>query len=253
MKLIEQREVLGKDFKIYGDYENPLFKADEVAKWIEHSNVSVMLNNIDEDEKKLIQLGTLNNTYSAWVLTEDGLYEVLMQSRKPIAKSFKKQVKQILKEIRKHGMYTTPKTIDEIIANPESAIKLLTTLKVEREKSSLLEKRVIADKPKTIFADAVTSSYTSILVGDMAKIIKQNGVDIGANRLFGWLRDNGYLIRRKGTDYNMPTQKSMELGLFEIKETVITHSDGHIEIKKTPKVTGKGQLYFVNRFLEVTV
>ncbi|HEM3681600.1 TPA: phage antirepressor KilAC domain-containing protein [Streptococcus suis] len=112
-----------------------------------------------------------------------------------------------------------------------------------------LEAQIEADKPKVLFADAVSASHSSILVGDLAKLISQNGFKIGANRLFAWLRENGYLIKRKGCDWNMPTQKSMELGLFEIKETTITHADGHISISKTVKVTGKGQQYFINKFL----
>ncbi|HEM4065318.1 TPA: phage antirepressor KilAC domain-containing protein [Streptococcus suis] len=112
-----------------------------------------------------------------------------------------------------------------------------------------LEAQIEADKPKVLFADAVSASHSSILVGDLAKFISQNGFKIGANRLFAWLRENGYLIKRKGSDWNMPTQKSMELGLFEIKETTITHADGHISISKTVKVTGKGQQYFINKFL----
>lgn len=105
-------------------------------------------------------------------------------------------------------------------------------------------------KPKEIFADAVATSNTSILIGDLAKIIKQNGVDIGQKRLFNWLRENGYLIKRKGADWNSPTQKSMEQGLFEVKETAITHSDGHVSVSKTTKVTGKGQQFFINKFLQ---
>ncbi|HEL2513716.1 TPA: phage antirepressor KilAC domain-containing protein [Streptococcus suis] len=112
-----------------------------------------------------------------------------------------------------------------------------------------LESQIEADRPKVLFADAVSASHTSILVGDLAKLISQNGFKIGANRLFAWLRENGYLIKRKGSDWNMPTQKSMELGLFEIKETTITHADGYISISKTVKVTGKGQQYFINKFL----
>ncbi len=118
------------------------------------------------------------------------------------------------------------------------------------KKIELLENKVKEDKPKVLFAESVTTSKTSILVGDLAKIIKQNGVDIGQKRLFTWLRDNGFLIKRLGTDYNMPTQKSMELELFEIKETAVTHADGHTTINKTPKVTGKGQIYFINKFKE---
>lgn len=113
-----------------------------------------------------------------------------------------------------------------------------------------LEAQIEADKPKVIFADAVSASHTSILVGDLAKLISQNGYKIGANRLFSWLRENGYLIKKQGASWNMPTQKSMELKLFEIKETNIQHADGHISINKTPKVTGKGQQYFINKFLD---
>ena len=244
LQIIDERKVLGKDFKIYGDIENPLFKANDVANWIEHSNVSRMLDNIDENEKIKAEIGTLTNSYSAWFLTEDGLYEVLMQSRKPIAKQFKKEVKKILKSIRMNGMYVTEKLLN----NPDFMIKTFMKLKEEKEKRVALELKVEEQKPKVVFADAVETSKTSILIGDLAKLIKQNGVDIGQKRMFIWLRDNGYLIKRQGSDYNMPTQKAMELGLFEIKETAVTHADGHITVNKTPKVTGKGQIYFINKF-----
>lgn len=112
-----------------------------------------------------------------------------------------------------------------------------------------LETQIEADKPKVLFADAVSASHTSILVGELAKLISQNGYKIGANRLFTWMRENGYLIKRKGSDWNMPTQRSMDLKLFEIKETNVQHADGHISVNKTPKVTGKGQQYFINKFL----
>lgn len=246
LKIIDEREVLGKQLRIYGDFENPLFKADEVAKWIEHSNVSKMLESVDDNEKIKLEVGTLTNGYSAWFLTEDGLYEVLMQSRKPIAKKFKKKVKEILKDVRKYGMYAT----DELLDNPDLIIKMATRLKEEKAKNKELEDKMKENKPKIIFADSVETSKNTILIGELAKIIKQNGVDIGQKRLFSWLRDNGFLIKREGIDYNMPTQKSMELELFEIKETAVTHSDGHISINKTPKVTGKGQVYFINKFLK---
>ena len=119
-----------------------------------------------------------------------------------------------------------------------------------KDKVILLEKKIEEDKPKVIFAGAVEASKTSILIGELAKLIKQNGIDIGQKRLFAWLRDNGYLIKSKRADYNMPTQRAMELGLFEIKETAVTHSDGHITISRTTKVTGKGQVYFINKFLK---
>lgn len=122
-------------------------------------------------------------------------------------------------------------------------------LKMAETTIKTLQTTVIEQRPKVIFADAVSASKTSILVGDMAKLLKQNGVNMGASRFFTWLRDNGFLIKRKGTDWNMPTQKSMELQLFEIKETSIAHSDGHTSISRTPKITGKGQLYFINKFV----
>lgn len=246
LQIIEQREVLGKEFTIYGDLENPLFKATDIAEWIDYgvSNVSKMVKNIDDTEKII----TRTNNTSATFLTEDGLYEVLMQSRKPIAKQFKKEVKKILKTIRLNGMYATDKLLD----NPDLAIQAFTKLKEERERRLQLEHEAEINKPKVIFAEAVEASKTSILIGELAKLIKQNGYDIGQKRLFAWLRDNGYLIKiSRRTDYNMPTQRAMELGLFEIKETAITHSDGHISINKTVKVTGKGQIYFINKFKDV--
>ena len=157
-----------------------------------------------------------------------------MQSRKPIAKEFKKEVKKILKTIRQNGMYVTEKLLD----NPDLAIQAFTKLKEEREKRKALEIKIESDKPKVLFADAVETSKTTILIGDLAKIIKQNGVDMGQKRLFAWLRENGYLIKRKGADYNMPTQKSMEMKLFKIKETAITHSDGHISVSLVKETVG---------------
>lgn len=246
LQILEQREVLGKEFTIYGDLENPLFLAKDVACWIEHSNPRVMLNTVDENEKVVNNVYTLGGMQESWFLTEDGLYEVLMQSRKPIAKQFKKEVKKILKTIRLNGMYATDKLLD----NPDLAIKAFTKLKEEREKRLQLEQEAEKNKPKVIFAEAVETSKTSILIGELAKLIKQNGYDIGQKRLFSWLREKGYLIKNGRTDHNMPTQKAMDMGLFEIKETVITHADGHITINKTPKVTGRGQVYFINKFLK---
>ena len=199
LQVVEQREVLGKEFKIYGDFENPLFLAKDVAEWIEHSKSDVMLKSVDDNEKVKV-----NNVYvdgrtggnGVWFLTEDGLYEVLIQSRKPIAKEFKKEVKKILKTIRQNGMYVTEKLLD----NPDLAIQAFTKLKEEREKRKALEIKIESDKPKVLFADAVETSKTTILIGDLAKIIKQNGVDMGQKRLFAWLRENGYLIKRK-TNY----------------------------------------------------
>ncbi|MBZ0928205.1 phage antirepressor KilAC domain-containing protein [Clostridioides difficile] len=249
LQTIKEQELLGKEFRVYGTLEKPLFLAKDVAKWIEHSNVSTMLSNIEAEEKELIQIGTLNNAYSAWFLTEDGLYEVLMQSRKQIAKQFKKEVKKILKEIRKTGGYihtTNDMSDDEIMAR---ALQVAQKT-IEKKNREIVEKdKVIKlQQPKVLFADAVSASNNSILVGELAKLIKQNGIDTGEKRLFAWLRDNGYLIKRKGEDYNTPTQKSVNLGVIETKEGTRVHPNGYISVTKTPKITGKGQVYFINKF-----
>lgn len=183
-------------------------------------------------------------------IPESDLYRLAFSSKLPAAEKFTDWVtKEILPTIRKHGAYMTPDTLDRMISSPEFGIKLLTALQEERTQREKLECKVEADAPKVLFADAVSASNTSILVGELAKLLKQNGVDIGQQRLFRWLRENGYLIRRNGSDFNMPTQKSMDLGLFTVKETAITHSDGAVAVSKTTKVTGKGQQYFIQKFL----
>lgn len=250
LQVVLSREVLGKEFRIYGDYENPLFLARDVAAWIEHSNTIVMLQSVDAEEKVVNNVYTLGGEQKAWFLTEDGLYEVLMQSRKPIAKEFKKKVKEILKSVRKTGGYiaTTPEMTDaEIMA--KALLVAQNTIQEREKRIAELTEENRAMQPKALFADSVAASENTILIYDLAKLLRQNGVDIGGTRLFRWMRDNGYLVRRKGTDYNMPTQKSMDMGLFRVKETTHAHSDGYISITRTPKVTGKGQVYFVNKFL----
>lgn len=180
-------------------------------------------------------------------IQENIFYKLCMKANNEVARKFQDRVcDEILPSIRKYGMYAT----DELLDNPDLIIKMATRLKEEKAKNKELEDKMKENKPKVLFADSVETSKNTILIGELAKIIKQNGVDIGQKRLFTWLRDNGFLIKREGTDYNMPTQKSMELELFEIKETAVTHSDGHISINKTPKVTGKGQVYFINKFLK---
>ena len=183
-------------------------------------------------------------------IPESDLYRLAFSSKLPTAEKFTDWVtEEILPTIRKHGAYMTPDTLDRMISSPEFGIKLLTALQAEREQRVKLENKVTADAPKVLFADAVSASHASILVGELAKLLRQNGKEIGQNRLFRWLRENGYLIKRTGSDFNMPTQRSMELGLFSIKETAITHADGTVTVSKTVKVTGKGQQYFVEKFL----
>ena len=205
---------------------------------------------LDEDERGSVRVDTPGGEQEMTVVNESGLYNVILRSDKPEAKPFRKWVtSEVLPSIRKHGAYMTPQKIEEVLLNPDTIIKLATELKAEQEKRVALESKVEQDKPLVAFANSVSVAKTSILVGELAKLLKQNGVDMGQNRLFAWMRENGYLISRKGTDYNMPTQRSMEMELFEIKLTTISHGDGHTSISKTPKVTGKGQIYFINLFL----
>ena len=179
-------------------------------------------------------------------ISEPMVYKLAFKANNEVAEKFQDWLAMdVLPSLRKNGMYAT----DELLDNPDLLIAAATKLKEERALRLVAEQQATELKPKALFADAVATSHTSILVGELAKIIKQNGVDIGANRLFHWLRSNGFLIKRKGTDWNMPTQKSMELGLFEVKETAINRSDGSVSVSKTAKVTGKGQQYFVNKFL----
>lgn len=200
---------------------------------------------VDNEDKKLNDKSSLSfGQRGAHLINESGLYSLILSSKLPQAKQFKRWVtSEVLPSIRKHGGYINGQesmTDEELL----SKALIMAQSKIE-EKTREIERM----RPKEIFADAVTASHNSILVGEMAKILRQNGVEIGQNRLFVWLRDNGYLIKRKGTDWNMPSQMAMELELFEIKETVITHSDGHTSVNKTVKVTGKGQQYFINKFL----
>ncbi len=170
---------------------------------------------------------------------ESGLYSLIMSSQLPKAREFKRWVtSDVLPSIRKHGAYATDQVIDKVLNDPDFGIKLLTELKEERQKREALEIDNKRMKPKEIFSDAVASSSTSILIGDLAKLLRQNGICMGQKRLFSWLRDKGYLIKRKGSDWNSPTQRAMEMGLFDIKETAITKPDGHTIVSKTTKVTG---------------
>lgn len=182
-------------------------------------------------------------------INEGNVYRLITHSKLPNAERFEKWVfEEVLPSIRKHGAYMTADTIKKAMQSPDFIIQLATELKAEQEKNRQLESKIEADKPKTIFADAVSVSHSSILIGDLAKLIRQNGYEIGQKRLFAWMRDNGYLMKY-GSSTNLPTQYSMERGWFEIKETTVTHADGHTTISKTPKVTGKGQIYFINLFL----
>lgn len=240
------------------------FGATEAAKSLGFNKPhDAVANHVDEDDSAVHGVtDKLGRVQQKKLINESGLYSLIFGAAKQgnnpeikaKAKVFKRWVtSDILPTIRKHGAYLTSEKLEEVLLNPDTLIRLATDLKAEREARIAAQKQIEADKPKVLFAESVTASKTSILVGELAKLLKQNGINTGPNRFFQWLRDNGYLIKRKGTDYNMPTQRSMEMGLFEIKETSITRSDGHITINKTPKVTGKGQVYFINKFKDGNV
>ena len=200
-------------------------------------------------EGYLKELGVATCGYDEYI-PESVFYRLARKAKNEVAEAFQAKIaEEVIPSIRKHGAYMTPETLEAAILNPDYLLKVATALKAETDKRKALEAKVSADAPKVLFADSVAASSSTVLVGELAKIMRQNGVDMGERRLFRWMRDNGYLIKRNGTDYNMPTQASMEQGLFRIKETVINHSDGHTSVSKTPKVTGKGQTFFLNKFL----
>lgn len=225
----------------------PWFVGKDVAVSLGYKDTADALKKHVADEDKLTRcFADSGQNRQMYIINESGLYALIFGSKLESAKRFKHWVtSEVLPAIRKHGVYA----VDELLSNPEMAIRAFTALKEEREKNKALEADNQRMKPKEIFADAVATSHTSILIGDLAKLLKQNGVETGQKRLFEWLRENSYLIKRKGADWNMPTQKAMELGLFEVKESTVNNPDGSVRINKTTKVTGKGQQYFINKFL----
>lgn len=228
----------------------PYFVATDVIKILGLTNTTVALSRLDDDERSKFNLGRQGETN---IVNEYGLYELILASRKPQAHEFKRWIThEVLPSIRKHGAYMTPQTIEKALLNPDTIINLATQLKQEQEQRKQLQAENEQMKPKALFADAVATSNSSILIGQLAKILRQNGIQIGQNRLFAWMREHGYLGTR-GSNRNVPTQRSMELGLFKTKETVINHSDGHTTVNITTKVTGKGQQYFINKFLSASV
>ena len=223
----------------------PWFVAADVCKALEIGNPTMALARLDEDEKALISIeGLSRGNDSGNIVSEPGLYTLVLGSRKPEARAFKRWIThEVIPAIRKHGMYA----VDQLLDNPDIAIAAFTQLKEERERRRQLETQAALDRPKVLFADSVEASKQSILVGELAKLLKQNGVEIGQNRLFERLREDGFLIK-SGEQYNMPTQRAMEMGLMEIKERTINNPDGSVRLTRTPKITGRGQVYFINRF-----
>lgn len=242
---IFKNEQFGEVRTIAKDGE-PWFVANDICKVLGHTNSRVAVAALDEDEKGVSKVYTLGGEQQMTVVNEAGMYQLVIRSNLPAAKAFKRWIThEVIPTIRRHGAYATETTIESIIADPESGIKLLQALKAEQERRKEAEAIAEAQRPKALFADAVAASDNSILVGELAKILRQNGVETGQNRLFQWMRENGYIMRYT----NMPTQYSMERGLMEVKERAINNPDGSVRITQTIKVTGKGQAYFVNKFI----
>lgn len=226
----------------------PWFVGKDVAAALGYQNGSRDINrHVGEEDRQNYQNGTFESPRGMTIINESGLYALIFGSKLDSAKRFKYWVtSEVLPSLRRNGGYI----VGQENMTPEQimAAGLKAAESIIRQKDKEIERM----KPKEVFADAVTASHTTILVGALAKLIQQNGIEIGQKRLFDWMRKEGYLIKRKGADWNMPTQKAMEMGLFKIKESTYLDGNGCNVTKKTPKVTGKGQQYFINKFLGTT-
>lgn len=230
----------------------PWFVLKDVCNILGISKYRDTAARLDADERGSVEVDTLGGTQQVIAVNESGLYHVILRSDKPEAAPFRKWVtSEVLPSIRKHGAYMTPETLQAAILNPDTMIQLCQQLKAEQDKNKALSEENAKLAPKGLFADAVSVSDRCILVSELAKLLKQNGIETGQNRLYEQLRADGFLVKdRKRSDFNMPTQKSMELGLFKVRESTRVHSDGHTSIDKTTKVTGKGQIYLINYYLK---
>lgn len=254
---IKPFEFEGNKIRTLADGDTVIFVASDIAKILGYRDAANLTRNLDDDEKGTHEVSTPSGMQNMTILTESGLYRAILNREAAYVKDAEAQAfvkrfqrwvtHEVLPSIRRHGGYMA----GQERMTPEQMA--LASLKWLQSKVDEQARQLKAQEGKVLFANAVESAKTSILVGDLAKILKGNGVDIGQKRLFAWLREHGWLIKAKGSSWNMPTQKSMDLGLFEIKETTVTHADGHTTVNKTPKVTGKGQTYFTNLFLKPTL
>lgn len=241
------KEIIPFDFnnnevRVINQDGEPWFVAADVCRILEIKNTTQALGRLDADEKSMLNIGLSGGATNA--VNESGLYTLVLASRKPEAKAFKRWVThEVIPSIRRHGGYMAGQ---DHMTPEEMALASMRWLQSKVDEQA---RQLEAQAPKVMFADSVASSKTSILVGELAKILKGNGVEIGQNRLFAWLRDNGYLIKQRGEAWNSPTQYAMNLGLFEVKESTHQQPDGTVRITRTTKVTGKGQQYFVNKLL----
>lgn len=229
----------------------PWFVAKDVCDILELSNVTEALRSLDDDEKSNFRISEVaqNGGRAPLIISEPGLYKLIMRSRKPEAKEFQRWVThEVLPQIRKTGGYIPATDADDDMTILAKAVMIgQRTMEAQKRKIASQQSRIVELEPKARFADAVAASDGTCLVGELAKMLLQNGIPVGQNRLFRLLRAEGYL-GKSGSNRNMPTQRAMELGLFRIKETTVTHADGHTTVSRTPKVTGKGQCYFIDRY-----
>ena len=238
-----------------GTADNPMFCLADVCQAIGITNARNVKSRLDEEDVHLVDTPTAGGTQQITFVTESGLYDVIIRSDSEQAKPFRKWVtSEVLPSIRKHGMYATEATVESMLNDPENAILMLQAYQSERKERlaaqqqvEKLEQQAIEDKPKIIYADAVKGSTSSCLIGELAKMIAQNGYPIGEKRLFQWLRDNHYLCSY-GERFNQPYQQYIEQGLFTMKQNVFS-VDGEMRTRNTTKVTGKGQIYFINKFI----
>lgn len=256
MKQLQMFNFENQQVRVVQKDGEPYFVGKDVAQVLGYVNSrDAIAKHVDNEDKLTSQITTPGQGRNMTLINESGMYSLVLSSKLESAKRFKRWVtNEVLPSIRKHGAYLTPETLEQTMQDPDFLIGILNGLKEEQEKRRAAElanqeaqEIIQQQRPKVLFAELIETSQTSILVRELAKLLKQNGIDFGEKRLFAWLREKGYLIKRLGTDYNMPTQRSMDLGLFEIKETPVPRSNGFTTISKTPKVTGKGQLYFLNK------
>lgn len=235
------------EIRIVSINDEPWFVASDICKALDISNPSVAIARLDEDERSKFNLGRQGEGN---IVNEYGLYSLVLASRKPEAKKFKRWIThEVIPSIRKHGGYIAGQdamTDDQILAKA----LLVAQSKIAERDQIIAQKqdRIEQMRPKEVFADSVSASRQSILIGDLAKLICQNGHSIGQKRMFQWMRDNGYLMKT-GSSYNMPMQRYVEQGLFEVKESTVNNPDGSVRLTRTTKVTGKGQIYFINKFV----
>ena len=229
----------------------PWFVAKDVCDILDLGNVSQAVSRLDDDEKSNITTNDIaqNGGKAPLIISEAGLYSLILKSRKPEAREFKRWVThEVLPQIRRTGGYIPTNDTDDDMTILAKAVMIgQRTMEEQKRKIAAQSERIKTLEPKARFADAVSASDGTCLIGELAKMLRQNGMDIGQNRLFQILRDDGFL-GKTGSNRNVPTQKAMDMRLFKIKETAIEHSDGHVTINRTPKVTGKGQTYFIGRY-----